>query len=149
MSPSKSLHFSHSNTSFLSTSSVELTSSSFIQFEVVVDCGKEKSASLAAKVILQYSTNYGKNWVTLDTGCNPSSTSCSSYRSHVTCSFLTVTLIPIFLFRRNSTYSSGLRSKWSRITLSVTDTRLVALQAVQFRWFASTSNFTMIHLNSY
>lgn len=81
-SSANALHFSYSYTAtsrFASTVSLRLTRSTYIQFDIVVDCGQTLPLS-TAYVTLQYSTDGGNTWKTLDNGCLPLSSSCGSYR---------------------------------------------------------------------
>jgi reelin len=123
-STSDTLHFSQSSAThgFARTVSLHLTQATYIQFDIVVDCGQTLPSS-AAYVTLQYSTDSGKRWWRLDDGCLPHSFSCAS-------------------LRRPSVYRSGLYSTWKRVTILLNDTHLASMPAavVQLQWLGNKAS---------
>uniref|UniRef100_A0A8C4RCQ5 Reelin n=1 Tax=Eptatretus burgeri TaxID=7764 RepID=A0A8C4RCQ5_EPTBU len=90
---------------------VHVSSSTFLQFELSMGCGRPFSKK--APVELQFSVNFGRDWQLVRQGCVPPDIGCTHYET-------------------SSVYQPGWRRAWSRIMLYLPYTSISS--RTRFRW---------------
>ncbi|XP_071961497.1 reelin-like [Antedon mediterranea] len=98
---------------YVETQSIAIGATYMIQFELVVDCHKNRLIKNERKICLEFSTNHGLTWQLVTTECLPGQPGCDNYHSA-------------------SCYDNTAFNEWTRVTIPLPPN--MRSPSTRFRW---------------